>query len=294
MSKIYKEGDPNIKNINTYDLQDDYYNQYGITDWGYLSNVDVYEGGFCFLGVLSAPKIHKYYHNTKASKIDEMNEPFKDLQDTFIKILEHDFRGLSGLDDITTDTNDLSDNISGTRSFISDTVTAQSSDFSMKYFEKRGTPLSHYVDRYLNYISDPVTKVKMYHSLTECNVPHKYYGIQNECFTLLYFVTDSTMLHIDKAFLIVDAQLRSLSQSELYEFDKGTIEPKEITLNWTGTVIKGFYVNNAAAEYLKVLSKVMRLNSYDYNWSISKGNENKHLDELGVSYNEDNKRYQID
>ena len=265
----FKDKDPAITAIRRNEM--DLYGKLGVIDWGYLAGLDYYEAGWPFIAVLSYPKIHRYYNTEKANELSNFNEAFYNLQNIFINVLEYNFKGLSGLDGVTANMTDVSDNIAGNRSQISSVTKPLVSNISMKIPEKYGSPIMKYCDRYLSYISDPYTHLKNYSGLTEVNVPHKYYGYQNEVFELLYFTTEPTCHYVDKAFLLSNAQITSADYSELYEVEKGNVEIKEVTLNWSCSVITGGRVNKAAAAYLKTLwdKDNINLDSYNYDWTLS-------------------------
>lgn len=264
----YEEGYP-ITKIKDSNL--DITSGLGVIDWGDLEGIDFYEAGWPFLAVLSAPQIYRYYNTTEPNVINKENTAFKNLQKLFIKVLEYNFKGLSGLDGVTANMTETSDNIAGNRSQISSVTKPLTSNISMKIPEKYGSPIMKYCDRYLSYISDPYTHLKNYSGLTEANVPHKFYGFQREVFELLYFTTDPSCHFVDKAFLLSNAQITSADYSELYEVEKGNIEIKEVTLNWTCSVITGGRVNKAAAAYLKELWKNdnLKMSSWDKDWTVA-------------------------
>ena len=96
---------------------------------------------------------------------------------------------------------------------------------------------------------------------------------------MLYVVTDSTCLHVEKAFLLLNAQPTSAGYSELYNTEKGQIETKEITVNWNCFVVDGAKVNEIAAVYMAnlITNGELKINSYEMNWSIS-GLNDKEVD----------------
>ncbi|WP_301214657.1 hypothetical protein [uncultured Clostridium sp.] len=277
--EFYSEGKSSLK---TKVLpNEDYYNNLGVIDYGDLQAFDYFESGHVFLAVLTMPRIHEAYHNQQSGPGKEStmkrNISFENLQILFSNIITHDFKGLSGIDDITSETLDIADNIAGTRSSISQTNKPLTSEISMRFTEKGALPITTYLDRYLSYVSDPYTHLKNYSGMTEANTNSKYLGFHRECFTLLYIVTDATCMHIEKAFLLVNAQPRTASLSELFDAEKGENQQKEITINWTCSVLTGAKVNDAAAAYVKEAltrdtgngKRISILNSWDYNWTIS-------------------------
>ena len=146
----------------------------------------------------------------------------------------------------------------------------------MRFFEKTGALITKYIATYLRYIRDTKTEAKTYGGKITPSTPQAAYGPAQEVFNMLYVVTDSTCLHVEKAFLILNAQPTQASLSELYNTEKGQIETKEITVNWNCFVVDGDAINKVAAAYLEKLIKYegnpdgkVNINSWDMDWSIS-------------------------
>ena len=144
----------------------------------------------------------------------------------------------------------------------------------------------------MRYIRDTKTEAKTYGGKITPSTPQAAYGPAQEVFNMLYVVTDSTCLHVEKAFLILNAQPTQASLSELYNTEKGQIETKEITVNWNCFVVDGATINKVANAYLKNImvywnnnEKVwknngkegkMNVKGWSTNWTISgAGNSGK-------------------
>ena len=236
----------------------------GVIDFGNLYQFAPFESGYSFIAVINGPKM--------AQKIEGS---FKELQDLFVNIIENEFRGLDGIEDITSDTMEITDNIS-TMSLISKVTQTTNSQLSMRFFEKTGALITKYIATYLRYIRDTKTEAKTYGGKITPSTPQAAYGPAQEVFNMLYVVTDSTCLHVEKAFLILNAQPTQASLSDLYNTEKGQIETKEITVNWNCFVVDGDAINKVAAAYLEKLIKYegnpdgkVNINSWDMDWSIS-------------------------
>ena len=203
----------------------------------------------------------------KDGKQIDVDKNFKPLQESFISIIENEFRGLDGIEDITSDTMEITDNIS-TMSLIGKVNQSTSSQITMRFFEKTGALITKYIATYLRYIRDPKTQAKTYGGAIKDGTA---YGPAQEVFNMLYVVTDSTCLHVEKAFLLLNAQPTSAGYSELYNTEKGQIETKEITINWNCFVVDGAKVNEIAAVYMAnlITNGELKINSYDMNWTIS-------------------------
>ena len=253
---------PTLKPSNITDMR-------GVIDYGNLYQFAPYESGYSFIAVINGPA---FVHNANFKDTN-----FKDKQEAFIKIIENEFRGLDGIDDITSDTMEITDNITS-MSLISKVNQTTNSQITMRFYEKTGAAITKYIADYLRYIRDPKTQAKTYGGSINTDTKQDEYGPHKEVFNMLYIVTDSTCLHVEKAFLLLNAQPTTASLSELYNFDKGSIESKEITVTWNCFVVDGVNVNKAAVAYLANIIKTdsnqggkININSWDFKWSISNG-----------------------
>ena len=241
-------------------------NMRGVIDFGNLFQFAPFESGYSFITVINGPRM---------ATMKDMDANFKSLQDSFISIIENEFRGLDGIDDITSDTMEITDNIS-TLSLIGKVNQSTSSQITMRFFEKTGALITKYIATYLRFIRDPKTQAKTYGGNISYSTSQAEIGPAQEVFNMLYIVTDSTCLHIEKAFLLLNAQPTSAGYSELYNTEKGQIETKEITVNWNCFVVDGKRVNKVAKTYLDniinngvVEDGKININSWNMNWTIS-------------------------
>ena len=249
----------------------EYANMRGVVDWGNLFQFAPYESGYCFLAVINGPYIGTVdAAHGGCSGIDG----FGDLQDAFIKILEQEFKGLSGIGNITSDTMEISDGITSI-SLLGKVNQETNSQITMEFTEKSGSLITKYVSTYLRFVRDPKTEAKTYGgAITASNARDA--SPAKEVFNFLYIITDSTCLNIEKAFLILNAQPTEAAYSDLYNNTKGSVETKEIDVSFNAFVIDGSLANKLAHVYMRNLVKTgvntkgkINLNSYDMNWSIS-------------------------
>ena len=248
----------------------------GVIDFGDLYQFAPFESGYSFIAVINGPRMANIIDTATMDDKDgnqiDVDKNFKPLQDSFINIIENEFRGLEGIEDITSDTMEITDNIS-TMSLIGKVNQSTSSQITMRFFEKTGALITKYIATYLRYIRDPKTQAKTYGGAIKDGTA---YGPAQEVFNMLYVVTDSTCLHVEKAFLLLNAQPTSAGYSELYNTEKGQIETKEITVNWNCFVVDGKEINKVAATYLEKIivtnensSGKININSWNMNWTIS-------------------------
>ena len=210
----------------------------GVTDFGNLNQFNLYESGYSFLVVCQVPKFMEM--------LAAENSDFKDLLDNYVHILEYEFRGLDGLENITTDTLEITNGISNLN-LIAKVTEQSASQVSMRFFEKSGSVITRFHEAYLQGIKDPKTQIKHYHGLIESGKLEA--GYENEVFVMLYFVTDNTAREIEKAYLLLSAQPTS-AETSIYNSEKGSIENKEITVEFNCYPVKGEKVYEKAKQML--------------------------------------------
>jgi len=211
----------------------------GVTDFTNLAQFNLFETGYPELIVCRIPK----YLETLAAT----NSSYKSLIDNYKHILEYEFRGLDGLENITTDSSDLNNGIN-TLQVITKVNRQGSSQFSMRYNEKSGSIFNRFHELFLTGIKDARTQVKTYHGLIESGAITDP-GYEYETFDLLYFVTDNTKRLIEQAVFITCAQLTN-AELQIYNVEKGTYEWKEIGVEMNGFPISNPQVTAKAQEYL--------------------------------------------
>ena len=126
-----------------------------------------YESGYCMLAVLSSPAM--FNTTTTVTSKDNNGKDVKSkvksynnlLQKAFVRMLENEFKGLDGLEDITADTMEFSDGIT-TTSRISKVNYPLQQNISMRYTEKTGSLITKYLSTYLKNVKDPRSQVKIY------------------------------------------------------------------------------------------------------------------------------------
>ena len=222
----------------------------GVTDFSNLEQYDLYEKGYPFLCVLSIPQFLSDLRDKDPNGVGV-------IIDNYVHILENDFRGLDGLENITGEASGEITNGIRSISIINKVTKPSNSNFTMNYYERSGSVLTKAHELYLTGIKDPDTGVKHYHGLIDDwvfngvdSVSGKDPGPHQECFAFMYFITDNTMTKIERAFLIASAQPTTAPYSELYNGNKGDIQFVEIGLSFNGFVINNDYVYQKAQDML--------------------------------------------
>lgn len=211
----------------------------GVTDFTQIGQFAQFETGYSFLSVIEMPKF-------MTALADELGGDFQDMVNSFKHMLEYEFRGLEGIPDITAETYTITDGIN--EQMLINKVTRDTSiTVSSNYFEKTGSLITRFCESYLTGIKDPMTQAKTYHGLIRHNKMAP--GPENEVFTMLYYVTDSTMLRLERAVLLCNCQLTK-AETSMYSSTKGDINNKEMTIEWNCFPIMSSEVDKAACVLL--------------------------------------------
>lgn len=217
----------------------------GVTDFTRLEQFSLFETGYSYLFVISIPKFLKMLadegSNTEVSRLIEL----------FKHTLEYEFKGLSGLPDISTDTATID---SGTQQIqmINKVNEDSTITVTMQFYEKLGSPITKISEYYLTGIKDKRTQAKTYHGLIKRGKLKP--GYENEIFTFLYVVTDNTYLEIEKSVLLANAQLTKCEN--IYDSQKGDIGHKELSVEFNCLPLTGQEVDRAAKTLLQRITGV--------------------------------------
>ena len=77
-------------------------------------------------------------------------------------------------------------------------------------------------------------------------------GFENEVFTFLFITTDNTMREIENAVLLIGCQLKNADLS-IYNYTKGDIGKRDITVTFSGYPVQSTYINKAAQGMMSYL-----------------------------------------
>ena len=200
------------------------YNLYrGVTDFGTLEQFNIFQSGHSFFKILQYPEFMR--------KLAQKNETYKNIIENALHVMEYEFKGLDGIEDMSTNTQEISDGVNS-MNVINSVKKQSASNISLRYMEKKGALLAKFSELYLQSIYDPRSTFKHYNGLIESGEMDA--GYENEVFTFLYWVTDETGLSkgVEKAYLFIGGQLTSSPQA-IYNSTKGEHDGKEVTLDFT-------------------------------------------------------------
>jgi hypothetical protein len=246
----------------------------GVTDFGNVNQFMAFEGGRSFIKVISSPRFLTEYALT--SKDTEVAA----VVNNYVHLLEYEFLGLEGLEDITSETQDINDGLR-TLQLINKTTEQASATIALNgYHERSGGLMWRYHDMFLRGIVDPGSGFKHYHGLIQKGILKK--GYANEIFQIMYFVTDSTGLDLEAAYLLSCCQLTNANQ--FANTQKGEYNFKEISVEMNCFPVRNDYVNKAAADHLKNMTIIR--NSANYVWTGTEGMAGTNASSNGaVGYN---------
>ena len=227
----------------------------GVTDYANLEAYNLYESSYSFLVLVQVPEFMK--------KLCDQNSEYKKMFDTYCHILEYDFRGLSCIDNITAETGELTNGISNVEIINKVTMQAASS-FTMRYFERHGSVITRTHELFLRGIKDPRTQVKHYNGLIPKGLMEP--GYENEVFSFMYLVCDNTLMNLEKCIYIVAAQPTG-AQWDIYNSEKGSIEFKELDVEFKGYPIVGRKINEKGKEFLNWIRQNTTWDEMEFNYS---------------------------
>lgn len=234
--------------VNNYSIKPKNLTQYtalrGVVDFTQLGQFDQFETGYAFLSVIKMPKF--------IEMLGEQDTAVGHMVNSFKHMLEYEFRNLSGLPDITADTMTLTDGANEQR-LINNVTKDTSVTITTNYFERRGSLITKFIEYYLTGIKDPMSKAKNYHGLIKEGKLEP--GLENEVFTFMYYVTDNTMLRLEKAYLLANVQPIQ-AQTSMYDFEKGNMSNQDIGIQWNCFPITGYMVDKAAKKLLEDITGV--------------------------------------
>ena len=230
-----------VRSITQYDLFR------GVTDFGNLGQFDYYESGYSFLFVIHGPRFLNELANKQHLAGDDS---FYHIYHSYMHMLEFEFLGLNGLENMTSESLEINNGID-TMNLINKVKLQSASSVSMRYTERSGGLINKFHSKFLSGIKDPRTQVKHYHGLiADGTFPTP--GFELETFTFLYVVTDNTTRNVEKAWLLLGAQPTTADYS-IYESEKGNIEKKEISVEYSCFPITGDTIDQKAQHMINAI-----------------------------------------
>ena len=248
---------------NTKDFKDvtSYRLMRGVPDFGSLVQFNPYETGYAAFIICGMPKFMEL--------LAKNDTAYNKLVSNWAHIIEYEFKSFDGLEGLSADTIQLGDDLNNIN-VISKVNMQSASEFSLSYDEKSGSPLTKFAKLYLTGIKDARTQVKTYHGLIHSGQMEP--GFENEVFTFLFITTDNTMREVENAVLLIGCQLNS-ADTDMYNYTKGDIGKKEVTVKFSGYPVQSTAINQAAQTMLEFLlsaeagARQIIVNSDEYSYT---------------------------
>lgn len=236
--------------INNYTIRPKNLLQYtafrGVTDYTQIGQFHQFESGYSFLYVIKMPEFMRILAEQDPNGVGALYNSFKHM-------LEYEFKGLDGLPDMTSETYQITDGVNE-QNLINKVTWDTSVTISSEYYERSGGLISKFTELYLTGIKDKMTQAKTYHGLIKQNLLEP--NPENEVFTMLYVVTDNTMLRIEKAVLLCNCQLTTARLGDILNSTKGDISNRTVSIEWTCFPVTGYEVDKAANTLLAEMTGV--------------------------------------
>ena len=236
----------------------------GVTDFTNLQQFDLYETGNSFLICLDIPKF--------LTALRSRNNTYDTLIRNYRHILEYEFRGAQGIEDISAETNQLTNGITDLN-IITKTTEQGGTSFSMNYYERSGSLITKVNELFIRGVKDPRTQFKRYNGLlkypeyTGKDNAGLTKGYQSEIFHFLLIVTDNTGLNVEKAYILASCQ-PNVANTSIYNVTRGEINFSEIALQFNGFPIPGRIVNQRAVEFLDFINKHTCFDEMEFGYNI--------------------------
>ena len=264
----------------------------GVTDYTNLAQFDLYESGYSFLILLDIPAFMK--------KLADVNsDDYKSLIDNYRHLIEYEFRGAQGIEDITAETTPLTNGITDLN--VITKVTEQGgTQFTMNYFERSGSIITKTHELFLRGVKDPRTQVKRYHGLLQGRLSNRTSNIQSgtpgtteqggtttaemndkgyayELFHFLLIVTDNTAYNVEKAYILAACQ-PALANTSIYNVTRGEIQFQEIGVQFNGLPIPGRIVTKKAQDFLAKINEYTCFDEMDFYYNVLSDDETGNVD----------------
>lgn len=164
----------------------------------------------------------------------------------FKHLLEYANNGVSGLADVTIDTDSVSGGHRGRGAEIPIAYNDNTSIVSVKMLEFSGSPVRDVIQFWINGVLDNMTNVTHYNG----NVGKLEYNIANELAQFVYVLTDNTGANIEYACLLANCFPKSINLDP-YNFTPGNHELVETVIEFTCNKYENTQINELAKYLLK-------------------------------------------
>lgn len=215
----------------------------GVTDFTNAEQLNMFEKGHGMIVIVDVPKF--------IDKLAEKDDDVRSLLNNFCNIIEYEFKGLDGIEDINAEELVYNDGISELHG-VGKVNEQSASEITMRFTEKSGSTITKFIKFYLDGVRDSRTQTKHYHGLiADGTLP---LGFEYEVFNMLYLVTDASGLGLEAAYLLANAWPNS-AKTSIYNVEKGTIETAEIDVTFKCFVLRNPEIERRALKMLAYINE---------------------------------------
>lgn len=240
MGKYYTDYTKKPRNVAQYTMMR------GVTDFTNAEQLNMFEKGHGMLVIIDRPTFLE-----KLAEKDGVGSDVANLLDNFCNILEYEFKGLDGIEDINAEELVYNDGISELHG-VGKVNEQSASEITMRFTEKSGSTITKFIKFYLDGVRDSRTQTKHYHGLIADGVLPL--GFEYEVFNMLYLVTDASGLGLEAAYLLANAWPNS-AKTNIYNVEKGTIETAEIDVTFKCFVLRNQEIEKRALKMLAYINE---------------------------------------
>jgi len=268
----------------------------GVTDYTNLAQFDLYESGYSFLILLDIPAFMK-----KLAQVNADN--YGTLISNYRHLIEYEFRGAQGIEDITGETTPLTNGITDIN-IITKVQEQGGTQFTMNYFERSGSIITKTHELFLRGVKDPRTQVKRYHGLLNGPLTSRTSNLQSgtnganekgtstneiagmtdkgyayELFHFLLIVTDNTAYNVEKAYILAACQ-PGVANTSIYNVTRGEIQFQEMGVQFNGLPIPGRIVTKKAQNFLAKINEYTCFDEMDFYYNVLSDDQYGNVNEV--------------
>lgn len=144
-----------------------------------LDRFDPFVQGWAAIIWTKCPEFFKYGDGGK-----------RDVYNQFKYLTERNFKSLSGIGDITLESDNMSSGFTGNELPVATSMKKENTSFTLKHYEFSGSPIRELYQFWITGIRDPETGIATYHGAIKSQ--ELIYSMKNHTGEILYTVTDAS------------------------------------------------------------------------------------------------------
>ena len=205
----------------------------------------------------------------------------------FKHILEYAFTEISGLSDITLNTEQITGGYTGKALDVPTMTSDGTTEFTVTTYEFSGSPVREVIDYWVNGIHDKNTNLTHYNGVARIPGINEGEGTldvnqANEVAEFVYCMTDATGMNVEYACLLCNCLPKTINLDP-YTYSSGQHNLVQTAINFSCTKYESIQINVLAAELVRKNAILSNSLNFHSGYSISGNNafnnyEFKHID----------------